>query len=41
MAGQELTLFQRDKMKRHQKRTEQSFWRKLRRNPLLTPNPRR
>ena len=37
MAGQELTLFQRDKMKRDQKRTEQSFWRKLRRNAGRIP----
>ena len=37
MAGQELTLFQRDKMKRDRKRTEESFWRKLRRNAGRIP----
>ncbi len=37
MAGQELTLFQRDKMKRDQRRTEQSFWRKLRRHAGRIP----
>jgi uncharacterized membrane protein YkvA (DUF1232 family) len=30
MSGRELTIFQRDKMKRDQQRTEQGFWRKLR-----------
>ena len=30
MAGQELTIFQRDRMKRDRQRTEQGFWRKLR-----------
>ncbi len=37
MAGQELTLFQRDKMKRDQRRTEESFWRKLRRHAGRIP----
>ena len=37
MAGQELTLFQRDKMKRDRKRTEESFWRKLRRHAGRIP----
>ena len=37
MAGQELTLFQRDKMNRDRKRTEQSFWRKLRRHAGRIP----
>ncbi len=37
MAGQELTLFQRDKMKRDQQRTEQGFWRKLRRHAGRIP----
>jgi uncharacterized membrane protein YkvA (DUF1232 family) len=37
MAGQELTLFQRDKMKRDQQRTEHGFWRKLRRHAGRIP----
>lgn len=37
MAGQELTLSQRDKMKRDQQRTEESFWRKLRRHASRIP----
>ena len=37
MAGQELTIFQRDKMKRDQQRTEQGFWRKLRRHAGRIP----
>ena len=37
MAGQELTLFQRDKIRRDQKRTEESFWRKLRRHAGRLP----
>jgi uncharacterized membrane protein YkvA (DUF1232 family) len=30
MTSRELTIFQRDRMKRDQQRTEQGFWRKLR-----------
>ena len=37
MAGQELTLFQRDRMKRDQQRTERGFWRKLRRHAGRIP----
>ena len=37
MAGQELTIFQRDRMKRDQQRTEQGFWRKLRRHAGRIP----
>jgi len=37
MAGQELTIFQLDRMKRDQRRTEQGFWRKLRRHAGRIP----
>jgi uncharacterized membrane protein YkvA (DUF1232 family) len=37
MTGQELTLFQRDKMKRDRRRTERGFWRKLRRHAGRIP----
>jgi uncharacterized membrane protein YkvA (DUF1232 family) len=37
MAGQELTIFQLDRMKRDQQRTEQGFWRKLRRHAGRIP----
>ena len=37
MAGQELTLFQRDKMNRDRQRTEHGFWRKLRRHAGRLP----
>ena len=37
MAGQELTIFQRDRMKRDQQRTERGFWRKLRRHAGRIP----
>jgi len=37
MAGQELTVFQRDKMHRDQRRVEEGFWRKVRRNAGRLP----
>ena len=37
MAGQELTIFQRDRMERDRHRTEQGFWRKLRRHAGRIP----
>ena len=37
MTGRELTIFQRDKMKRDQQRTERGFWRKLRRHAGRIP----
>jgi len=37
MASQELTVFQRDKMRRDQRRVEDGFWRKLRRNAGRLP----
>ncbi len=37
MAGRELTLYQRDKMRRDQQRVEDGFWRKLRRHAGRLP----
>jgi uncharacterized membrane protein YkvA (DUF1232 family) len=37
MAGQELTLFQRDKMRRDRQRVEDGFWRKVRRHAGKLP----
>ena len=37
MAGRELTVFERDKMRRDQHRTQEGFWRKLRRHAHRIP----
>jgi uncharacterized membrane protein YkvA (DUF1232 family) len=37
MTGRELTILQRDRMKRDQRRTEEGFWRKLRRQAGRLP----
>jgi len=37
MSGRELTVFERDRMRRDQRRTERGFWRKLRRHAGRIP----